>query len=89
MATVRSILQIIPARNWSARFDSSKRPSPSNAKQVGNAGFYDVPLACWALVEIGFAKGKPNRAVVGMIQRLPKRATHPERFYSQTKQMVL
>ena len=64
METARTILQIIPAGSWGARFDSSKRPPPPNAKRIGNAGFYAVPLACWALVEYTVA-----RAVVGMIEK--------------------
>jgi hypothetical protein len=76
MATVRSIIQIIPAQNWSARFDSDKRPPPQNATPIHQTKFYHVPLVCWALVESPFSSDEPGRAVVGMIQKIPE-GTNP------------
>jgi hypothetical protein len=60
----RSIVQIIPAAGWRARFDGGKRKSTLHAKPFGNAGFYTEPLACWALVE-----NLASREIVGMLRK--------------------
>ena len=58
MAAQRSIVQIIPAGSWKARFKTT---------QPGMSGLPKAPLACWALVETDVALGAPNREIVGMI----------------------
>jgi hypothetical protein len=70
MPIVRSIIQIIPAGTWKARFDPSKRkPVMDVSLPVGGSGFFKDPLVCWAIVETS-SPDRPNRAVVGMIQAL-------------------
>ena len=54
MATLRQIIQIIPAGDWKARY-SSNQPGGSDSR-------YEL-LACWALVNTGMTQ----QQVVGMI----------------------
>ncbi len=61
MVAHRSIIQIIPAGTWKARF----KPTQQHA-QPGAAGPPKLPLACWALTDTG-TLGAPVREIVGMI----------------------
>ncbi len=50
-AALRKILQVIPAGTWKARYKASP--------------FNDVPLVCWALVEMGL-----TTQVVGVVVKV-------------------